>query len=156
MRWVEQLTASSQSTRYFLRMYVSCILLLFGTRLISQRTQSLVRIPEHLSYEEASTLPGVAVTAYNALTGPVPLKGGDTVLVQGTGGVSIFALQLAVASGATVIATSSSDNKLQIAKELGATHLINYKTTRDWDQEVLKLVLFSSFRKPGVGIHVRC
>jgi len=100
---------------------------------------SLVRIPEHLSYEEASTLPCAAVTAYNALMGPIPLKGGDTVLVQGTGGVSIFALQLAVASGATVIATSSSDRKLQIAKELGARHLINYKTTPDWDQEVLKL-----------------
>ena len=66
--------------------------------------QALVHIPEHLSYEEASTLPCAAVTAYNALLGPNPLKGGDVVLVQGTGGVSIFGLQLAVASGATVIA----------------------------------------------------
>ena len=71
--------------------------------------------------------------------GAFPLKGGDTVLVQGTGGVSIFGLQLAVASGATVIATSSSDKKLEIAKKLGATHVINYKKTPDWDQEVLKL-----------------
>ena len=101
--------------------------------------QALVHIPEHLSYEEASTLPCAAVTAYNALLGPNPLKGGDVVLVQGTGGVSIFGLQLAVASGATVIATSSSDKKLEIAKKLGATHVINYKTTPDWDQEVLKL-----------------
>ncbi|OCH92534.1 NAD-P-binding protein [Obba rivulosa] len=100
---------------------------------------SLVRIPEHLSYEEASTLPCAAVTAYNALLGATPLKGGDVVLVQGTGGVSIFGLQFAVASGATVIATSSSDEKLQVAKKLGAKYLINYKTTPDWDQEVLKL-----------------
>ncbi|KAL0576245.1 hypothetical protein V5O48_005727 [Marasmius crinis-equi] len=100
---------------------------------------SLVRIPDHLSFEEASTLPCAAVTAYNALWGPVPLKPGDTVLVQGTGGVSIFALQFAVASGATVIATSSSDEKLQIAQKLGAKHLINYKKTPDWDQEVLKV-----------------
>ncbi|KAI0742920.1 NAD-P-binding protein [Daedaleopsis nitida] len=100
---------------------------------------ALVRIPEHLSYEEASTLPCAALTAYNALLGPLPLKGGDTVLVQGTGGVSIFGLQLAVASGATVIATSSSDAKLAKAKALGAAHLINYKTTPAWDEEVLRL-----------------
>ncbi|KAF9820798.1 hypothetical protein IEO21_01241 [Rhodonia placenta] len=100
---------------------------------------SLVRVPEHLSYEEASTLPCAAVTAYNALMGPNPLKGGDYVLVQGTGGVSIFGLQLAVASGATVIATSSSDSKLEIAKQLGAKHLINYKKTPDWGKEVLKI-----------------
>ncbi|KAI0370820.1 NAD-P-binding protein [Pilatotrama ljubarskyi] len=100
---------------------------------------SLVSMPEHLSYEEASTLPCAAVTAYNALMGLVPLKGGDTVLVQGTGGVSIFGLQLAVASGATVIATSSSDAKLEVAKKLGAAHTINYKKTPDWDQEVLKI-----------------
>ncbi|KII94432.1 hypothetical protein PLICRDRAFT_100032 [Plicaturopsis crispa FD-325 SS-3] len=100
---------------------------------------SLVKIPDHLSYEEASTLPCAALTAYNALSGPVPVKGGDTVLVQGTGGVSIFALQFAVASGATVIVTSSSDEKLKAAKALGAHHLINYKTTPDWGKEVLKI-----------------
>ena len=98
-----------------------------------------MRIPEHLSYEEMSTLPGAAVTAYNALLGPKPLKAGDVVLVQGTGGVSVFALQFAVASGATVIATSSSDKKLSLAKTLGAKHLINYKTTPDWHEEVLKI-----------------
>ncbi|KAK0199384.1 alcohol dehydrogenase superfamily protein [Desarmillaria ectypa] len=100
---------------------------------------SLVRIPEHLSYEEASTLPCAALTAYNALMGPKPVKAGDTVLVLGTGGVSIFGLQLAVASGAIVIATSSSDAKLDIAKKLGATHTINYNTTPDWHKEVLRL-----------------
>ncbi|KAF5373107.1 hypothetical protein D9758_001609 [Tetrapyrgos nigripes] len=103
------------------------------------RPHSLVKIPDHLSFEEASTLPCAALTAYNALMGPVPLKGGDTVLVLGTGGVSIHALQIAVASGAEVIATSSSDDKLKIAKKLGAKHVINYKTTPDWDKEVLHL-----------------
>ncbi|KAL0580428.1 hypothetical protein V5O48_001581 [Marasmius crinis-equi] len=101
------------------------------------RPHSLVKIPDHLSFEEASTLPCAALTAYNALWGPVPLKSGDTVLVQGTGGVSIFALQFAAASGATVIATSSSDDKLKVAQKLGAKHLINYKKTPDWDKEVL-------------------
>ncbi|KAH9931610.1 NAD-P-binding protein [Epithele typhae] len=100
---------------------------------------SLVRIPEHLSYEEASTLPCAGVTAYNALFGANPIKGSDIVLVQGTGGVSIFALQIAVASGAVVIATSSSDKKLELVKKLGATHTINYKTTPDWEIEVRKL-----------------
>ncbi|KAJ7581433.1 hypothetical protein C8J56DRAFT_1168909 [Mycena floridula] len=99
---------------------------------------SLVAIPDHLSYEEASTLPCAAVTAYNALTGPVPVKCGDFVLIQGTGGVSTFALQIAVASGATVIATSSSDDKLAFAQNLGAKHIINYKKTPNWDEEVLK------------------
>ncbi|TFK36068.1 alcohol dehydrogenase superfamily protein [Crucibulum laeve] len=100
---------------------------------------SLVSIPEHLSYEEASTLPCAALTAYAALNGPVAVKAGDTVLVLGTGGVSIFALQLAIAAGATVIATSSSDEKLKIASKLGAKHVVNYKITPDWDEEVLKL-----------------
>ncbi|KAK0460395.1 alcohol dehydrogenase superfamily protein [Desarmillaria tabescens] len=100
---------------------------------------SLVRIPEHMSYEEASTLPCAALTAYNALLGPKPVKAGDTVLVLGTGGVSIFGLQFAIASGANVIVTSSSDAKLEITKKLGATHTINYNTTPDWDKEVLRL-----------------
>ncbi|KAJ7092961.1 hypothetical protein B0H15DRAFT_1020982 [Mycena belliarum] len=100
---------------------------------------SLVAIPDHLSYEEASTLPCAALTAYNALLcGSDPLKAGDTVLVLGTGGVSIFALQFAIASGATVIATSSSDQKLKVATKLGAKHVINYKTTPEWSKEVLK------------------
>ncbi|GBE86893.1 Zinc-type alcohol dehydrogenase-like protein [Sparassis crispa] len=100
---------------------------------------ALIDIPEHLSYEEASTLPCAAITAYNALMGLSPLKGGDTVLIQGTGGVSIFGLQFAVASGATVIVTSSSNEKLEVARRLGAKHLINYRTTPDWDKEVLRI-----------------
>ncbi|KAJ7625865.1 hypothetical protein FB45DRAFT_1030190 [Roridomyces roridus] len=101
----------------------------------------LVAIPSHLSYEEASTLPCAALTAYNALlsSGSEPLKAGDTVLIQGTGGVSVFALQFAVASGATAIVLSSSDEKLESATQLGAKHVINYKTTPNWDQQVLKL-----------------
>ncbi|KAJ7119983.1 alcohol dehydrogenase superfamily protein [Mycena crocata] len=107
---------------------------------------SLVAISSHLSYEEAATLPCAAVTAYNALIGgSTPVKAGDTTLVIGTGGVSIFALQFAVASGATVIALSSSDEKLKIVTKLGAKHVINYKTTPAWDEEVLKLT-------NGVGV----
>ncbi|KIM41839.1 hypothetical protein M413DRAFT_445050 [Hebeloma cylindrosporum] len=106
---------------------------------------ALVSIPDHLTYEEASTLPCAALTAYNALNGPTPLKAGDTVLVQGTGGVSIFGLQFAVASGATVIATSSSNEKLKSARKLGATHTINYKENPNWEEEVLKIT-------NGVGV----
>jgi len=100
---------------------------------------ALVSLPEHLSYEEASTLPCAALTAYNALYGPVPLKAGDYVLVLGTGGVSIFGLQFAVAAGAIVIATSSSDEKLKMASKLGAKHVINYNTTPNWDDEILQI-----------------
>ncbi|KAF8165601.1 hypothetical protein B0H34DRAFT_831719 [Crassisporium funariophilum] len=103
---------------------------------------SLVAIPEHLSFEEASTLPCAALTAYNGLHGPVPIKAGDYVLVLGTGGVSMFGLQFAVAAGATVIGTSSSDDKLKISSKLGAKHVINYKTTPNWDEEVKKIVFF--------------
>jgi len=109
------------------------------TQYKSFRPHSLVRIPEHLSYEEASTLPCAALTAYNALMGPVPLKGGDTVLILGTGGVSIHGLQFALASGANVIATSSSDEKLKIVTKLGAQHVINYKNTPEWHEKVLEL-----------------
>ncbi|KAG6827184.1 hypothetical protein H0H92_012849 [Tricholoma furcatifolium] len=100
---------------------------------------ALVSIPQHFSYAEASTLPCAALTAYNALHGPVPIKAGDYVLVLGTGGVSIFALQFSVAAGATVIATSSSDEKLKVATKLGAHHVINYKSHPNWEEEVAKI-----------------
>jgi len=99
----------------------------------------LVHLPEHLSYEEASTLPCAAVTAWQGLVTKGGMKAGDTVLVQGTGGVSIFALQFAVMTGARVIITSSSDEKLARAKQLGAVEGINYKTTPDWGKRVLEL-----------------
>jgi len=98
----------------------------------------VVHIPSHLSYEEASTLPCAGVTAWNALT-TWTLKPGITVLAQGTGGVSIFGLQFARLAGARVIVTSSSDQKLQRAADLGAAGLINYKTTADWDQKAVEL-----------------
>ncbi len=94
---------------------------------------ALVPLPAHLSYEEASTLPCAAVTAWHALMVGRGLIPGDTVLVQGTGGVSLFALQFARLAGARVIATSSKDNKLERARKLGASDGINYKTTPDWD-----------------------
>jgi NADPH:quinone reductase-like Zn-dependent oxidoreductase len=99
----------------------------------------LVRIPDYLSYEEAATLPCAAVTAWNALVCVGQIKAGDTILTLGTGGVSIFALQLAKLHAAKVIATSSSDEKLARVRELGADETINYKTTPDWDKEVLRL-----------------
>ncbi len=99
----------------------------------------LVRIPEHLSFEEAATLPCAAVTAWNALVNVSGLKAGETVLTLGTGGVSVFALQFAKLHGAHVIATSSSDEKLARARQLGADETINYKKTPDWDKEVLRL-----------------
>ncbi|MSQ14220.1 MAG: NAD(P)-dependent alcohol dehydrogenase [Dehalococcoidia bacterium] len=98
----------------------------------------LVHVPEHLSYEEAATLPCAAVTAWQALVTRGALKAGDSVLVQGTGGVSIFGLQFGVMHGARVIVTSSSDEKLARAQKLGAANLINYKTTPDWEQRVLE------------------
>ncbi len=101
--------------------------------------EGLLSIPGHLSYEEAATLPCAGVTAWNALITSGAVKPGDTVLVQGTGGVSIFALQFARLAGARVIATSSQDQKLERATQLGATDGINYKTTPDWDKKVREL-----------------
>jgi NADPH:quinone reductase-like Zn-dependent oxidoreductase len=101
--------------------------------------EGVVHVPEHLSDTEGATLPCAAVTAWHALLGEGSLKAGDTVLVQGTGGVSIFALQLAVINGARVIVTSSSDEKLARALKLGASDGINYKTTPKWDERVREL-----------------
>lgn len=99
----------------------------------------LVAIPEHLSFEEAATLPCAALTAWHILVEMGGLKAGDTVLTLGTGGVSIFALQFAAQQGARVIVTSSSDDKLARARELGAWQTVNYRTTPDWEQPVLEL-----------------
>ena len=99
---------------------------------------ALVHIPKHLNDAEASTLPCAALTAWNALTS-AGTKAGDTVLALGTGGVSIFALQLAKAAGARVILTSSSDAKGARAKALGADAVINYRTHPEWHQQVLEL-----------------
>jgi NADPH:quinone reductase-like Zn-dependent oxidoreductase len=98
---------------------------------------SLVAIPAHLSSEQAATLPCAAVTAWHALVPRAGLKAGDTLLVQGTGGVALFGLQFGVALGARVIVISSSDEKLARAKALGAAALINYRSTPAWDQAVI-------------------
>ncbi|MFV0388607.1 MAG: zinc-dependent alcohol dehydrogenase family protein [Pyrinomonadaceae bacterium] len=99
----------------------------------------LVRIPEHLTYEEASTLPCAAVTAWNALKECFDVKEGDTLLTLGTGGVSIFSLQFAKNLDADVIITSSSNQKLELAQTLGARYFINYAAVPDWDKEVLEI-----------------
>ena len=98
--------------------------------------RALVPVASHLSFEEAATLPCAGVTAWNGLTlGAAPLRPGQDVLLLGTGGVSILALQIAVAGGAKVVITSSSDDKLARAEALGATSLINYRQIEAWGQE---------------------
>jgi len=100
----------------------------------------VVHIAKTLSFEEAATLPCAGVTAWNALMeGPKSVRPGSHVLILGTGGVSLLALQIARAAGATVIATSSSDEKLERVKALGAAHGINYRTTADWGTAAAKL-----------------
>lgn len=106
---------------------------------VSIPEHALVPSPSHLSHEEAACLPCAAVTAWQALFTRGGLRAGARVLVLGTGGVSIFALQLATAAGARVIVTSSSDEKLERARTLGAWAAINYRTTPDWDKEVWRL-----------------
>ena len=100
---------------------------------------SAVRAPQNMTDEEASTLPIAALTAWYALMDVGRLQPGQTVLVQGTGGVSIFAAQIAAAHGARVIATSSSDANLAKAKAFGVSDGINYRTHPDWEREVLAL-----------------
>jgi NADPH:quinone reductase-like Zn-dependent oxidoreductase len=99
----------------------------------------LVSIPNHLSYEEAATLPCAGVTAWVGLFKRGQLEPGDFVLLEGTGGVSVFGLQLAAAAGAKPIITSSSDAKLARARELGAFGTVNYRTHADWQKEVRAL-----------------
>jgi NADPH:quinone reductase-like Zn-dependent oxidoreductase len=104
----------------------------------------VVKIPAHLSYEEGATLPCAAVTAWHALISEGRLAAGETVLTQGTGGVSIFALQFSKLLGARVISTSSSDAKLERVRGMGADELINYKTTPDWEKPARALT--------GIGV----
>jgi NADPH:quinone reductase-like Zn-dependent oxidoreductase len=101
---------------------------------------AVVKIADSLTFEEAACLPCAGVTAWNALMeGPRPLKAGESVLILGTGGVSLLALQIAKAAGAKVVATSSSDEKLARVKAMGADHCINYRTTPDWGAEAARL-----------------
>jgi NADPH:quinone reductase-like Zn-dependent oxidoreductase len=104
---------------------------------VTLHEDSLVAIPKYLSYEEAATLPCAGVTAWNGLVSRGHTQPGDFVLLQGTGGVSILGLQIAKALGAKPVITSSSDEKLARARQLGAFATVNYKTTPDWDKAVL-------------------
>lgn len=101
--------------------------------------RAVIPFAPHLSYEEAATLPDAGVTAWHALVEAGRIQAGQTVLLLGTGGVSLFALQFAKMHSATVIQTSSSDEKLERAKAMGADYLVNYNNKPDWDQEVMEL-----------------
>ena len=101
--------------------------------------EALVPVPAHLDDLEAATLPCAAATAWNALDGGLPLKPGDDVLTLGSGGVSLLALQLAKAAGARVIATTSSDDKAERLRALGADEVVNYRAVPEWSAEVRRL-----------------
>lgn len=109
------------------------------------KADGLVHYPEYLSVEEASTLPCAAVTAWHALFRSGGLKPGETVLLQGSGGVSVFALQFARMASARIIITSSSDDKIERLRALGAHETVNYRTTPEWDKPVRQLT-------HGVGV----
>jgi len=120
----------------------------FAAELVAAPASAFTRLPAGWDYREAATLPCAALTAWRALMVEARIKPGDVVLTQGTGGVSIFALQFAKAAGATVISTSSSAEKLARLKTLGADHLINYKEQPEWGQAAAVLA------KRGVDVVV--
>ena len=101
--------------------------------------ESLVHVPPHLSWEEAATLPCAALTAWSALTGPRAVIAGETVLTLGSGGVALFALQFAKVFGARVIAVTSSDEKGERLKQLGADAVINRRAIPDWERVVREI-----------------
>jgi NADPH:quinone reductase-like Zn-dependent oxidoreductase len=109
------------------------------TEVVVSDAEGLFSIPAHLSYEEAATLPCVGVTAWVSLFKRGQIEAGDFVLLEGTGGVSVFGLQLAAAAGAKPIITSSSDEKLARARELGAFGTVNYRLNPEWQREVRAL-----------------
>jgi NADPH:quinone reductase-like Zn-dependent oxidoreductase len=111
----------------------------FAAESVTRPARCFTRIPAGYSFEQAATLPCAALTAWRALMVEARIKPGDTVLVQGSGGVSVFALQFAKAAGCRVIATSSTDEKLARLASLGADLLVNYRTHEAWGDEVLKL-----------------
>jgi NADPH:quinone reductase-like Zn-dependent oxidoreductase len=111
----------------------------FAAEYVAMPAGTFTRMPKGWSFEQAATLPCAALTAWRALMVEARIKPGDVVLTQGTGGVSIFAVQFAKAAGATVIATSSSDEKLERLKALGADHLINYKNDPKWGRSAAAL-----------------
>lgn len=100
---------------------------------------AIVHLPDYISYAEAASLPCAAVTAWTGLNLSSPLQAGETVLVQGTGGVALFSLQVAKMFGAKVLAITSSDAKAERLKALGAAAVVNYRSHPDWDKEILAL-----------------
>ncbi|WP_145151825.1 NAD(P)-dependent alcohol dehydrogenase [Paenibacillus xylanexedens] len=106
---------------------------------------AIVHLPEYLSFTDAAALPCAAVTAWAALNQKTPLSPGQTVLVQGTGGVALFALQIAKMVGARVLAITSSDEKAEKLKELGAEAVVNYTKQPNWEKDILALT-------GGVGV----
>ena len=108
-----------------------------ATELAVFHEEDVAAIPNSLSYEEAACIPCAGVTAWHALISSGRIKAGDDVLILGSGGVSIFGLQIALMNGARVLAISSNDKKLEKLRELGASITINYKNTPDWDQQIL-------------------
>lgn len=111
----------------------------FACEYVTMQASAFTSIPVGYSDEEAATLPCAGLTAWTAHVDNGRIKPGDVVLTQGTGGVSLFALQFARAAGAMVISTSSSDEKLERLKALGADHVVNYRTEPEWGKAVLKL-----------------
>ncbi|MEM9738804.1 MAG: NAD(P)-dependent alcohol dehydrogenase [Pseudomonadota bacterium] len=111
----------------------------YAAEMVAMPETAFTRLPEGYSFAQAATLPCAALTAWRGMFVENQVKPGDWVLVQGTGGVSIFALQFAKATGARVIATSSSDEKLAKVKALGADHVINYKTEPKWGRMAFEL-----------------
>ncbi|MBS0331126.1 MAG: NAD(P)-dependent alcohol dehydrogenase [Proteobacteria bacterium] len=107
-------------------------------KVVSQ--EAVVPLPDAISYEDGATLPCAALTAWSALSGAVPVRPGATVLTLGTGGVSIFAVQLAKAMGAAVVATTSSDGKAGALRALGADHVVNYRETAEWGRHIRREV----------------
>jgi NADPH:quinone reductase-like Zn-dependent oxidoreductase len=103
------------------------------------RADALLAIPEHLSFAEAATLPCAGVTAWNGLFVSGRLRPGQTLLLLGTGGVSLFGLQFGIMAGARIILTSSSEDKMKQARAMGAHHTINYRTEPEWEKRVLEL-----------------
>jgi len=103
------------------------------------KENEVIKVPDYLTNEEAATLPCAAITAWHGLMEKGNVKAGDSVLIQGTGGVSLFSMQFALAAGAEVILLSGSDDKLERAKKLGVNHLINYKSVPQWENEVMKI-----------------
>lgn len=111
----------------------------FAAETVTMLASAFTSMPEGYTFEQAATLPCAAATAWRALMVEAKVKAGDTVLVQGSGGVSVFALQFAKAAGCHVIATSSSDAKLQKLQDLGADQLINYRQCEKWGDQTLEI-----------------